>query len=363
MAQPSARRWPLGGLIFAFFTADGLLHFQYRYLEAVSMRRTIPPIEPFIDEMTGSWGGMLLFLPLVWLVRRWPLGRETWRRRLPVYLAAMVASSIVHTTILWGWRGAVWTLLGMGAYDYGDMRFRYFMEMANDVVSFWIFVAVLMGFAAWRAARERALREAELRAELARAQVQSLERRLHPHFLFNALNTISSVMYDDPAAADRMIAGLSDLLRRALRAGDAQEVPLAEELGLLESYLEIMRARFEDTLVVDVDVDDEARRALVPPLLLQPLVENAIRHGADPASRRVQAALYARRAGSALHVEVRDRGCGIPGAQPKEGTGLSTTARRLSALYGEAQRLQLENAAGGGLRVTIELPFRASSAV
>jgi LytS/YehU family sensor histidine kinase len=192
---------------------------------------------------------------------------------------------------------------------------------------------------------------------LARAQVKALEQRLHPHFLFNALNTVSQVMYEDLGAAERMIAGLSDLLRRALRASEAQEVPLAEELSLLDTYLEIMRARFCDRLAVAVSVDDDARTALVPPLLLQPLVENAIRHGADPSSYRVDAALSVRKEGQRLLVELRDHGRGLAKGAP-EGVGLSTTAERLGALYGDAQRLSLENADGGGLRVRIELPFR-----
>jgi LytS/YehU family sensor histidine kinase len=239
------------------------------------------------------------------------------------------------------------------------MRVRYFMEGANDVVTFWVFVAVLMGVAAWRTARERALREAELRGELARAQVQALERRLHPHFLFNALNTISSVMYDDVAGADRMIAGLSELLRQALRSGEAQVVSLAEELQLLERYLAIMRARFSDRLTFAVDVEEQARTAMVPPLLLQPLVENAIRHGANPASHRVNAALCVRREGQSLRVEIRDDGRGLAeGSDAKEGVGLSTTVRRLTALYGDAHTFSLQNMAEGGLRVTIELPFQ-----
>jgi two-component sensor histidine kinase len=360
--ESTRRRWAVWAAVFALFTADGLAHTQYRVLERAAMRQAVPPIEPFINEMTGSWAGFVLFVPLVSLVRRLPLGQGNWLRRLPLYVAAAVAWSVAHTTLLVVSRALVWRALGLGNYHYGVMSIRYLMEGANDVGSFWIQVGIVVGVDAWRAARERAVREADLRAELARAQVQSLERRLHPHFLFNALNTISAVMYEDLATADRMIAGLSDLLRRALRAGDAEEVALAEELALLESYLDIMRARFEDRLVVAVDADDEAKAALVPPLLLQPVVENAIRHGADPASQRVEAALSARREGGALRLTVRDHGRGLPeGISAKAGVGLSTTARVLRALYGDAQRLSLENAEGGGLRVIIELPFRPAT--
>jgi two-component sensor histidine kinase len=356
MRLPTAR-WKIWAIVFALFTADGLLHAEYRHLERVAMRHDSALIEPLIDELTGSWSTFLLFLPLAWMVRRWALRRETWMRYVPMYLGAMVLFSALHTTMMAVSRAIIWRASGLGTYDYGDMSVRYFMEGANDVVGFWLLVGIVVGVDAWRAARERAVREAELKAELARAQVKALEQRLHPHFLFNALNTVSSVMYEDPAAADRMIAGLSDLLRRALRAGEAQEVPLAEELSLLERYLEIMRARFSDRLAVAVEVDEDARAALVPPLLLQPLVENAIRHGADPASHRVDASLSVKKDGAKLKVAVRDHGRGLDGTPP-EGVGLSTTAQRLDALYGSAQRLELRNAEGGGLLVTIELPFR-----
>jgi LytS/YehU family sensor histidine kinase len=123
-----------------------------------------------------------------------------------------------------------------------------------------------------------------------------------------------------------------------------------------------MKARFEDRLDVALEIDDDAKAAMVPPLLLQPLVENAIRHGADPASHRVRAALRARRDGAALRLEVRDHGRGLAGAKPAEGIGLSTTARRLATLYGDGHRLAFEDADGGGLRVTIELPFRTAVA-
>jgi signal transduction histidine kinase len=361
MIAPAGTRSRMVWLVVAFFTADGLLHFGYRYLDYVARGVDVSPFVPFAEEVSGSWATVPIFPVIVWLVGALPLGRATWLRRLPAYLAVMTAASFVHTSLMWGARELVWRAVYGRSYDYGDMHVRYFMEFANDVVWFWLFVAVIMGFFAYRAARARELREAELEAGLARAEVESLERRLHPHFLFNALNTISQVMYEDPAAADRMLSGLSDLLRRALAAGGAQEVPLADELALLDRYLDIMRARFSDRLAVDVDIDDEARGALVPPLLLQPLVENAIRHGVDPATHRVDAALSARREGSALRLTVRDRGPGIADAAgARRGVGLSTTERRLSALYGADQRLSLRNAEGGGLAVTIELPFRTA---
>ncbi len=348
--------------VVAAWLLYGLLLFGYKHLDHVARRANVPAIVPFLEEMTGALSALLLFPALVAFVRRFPLTRAAWLRRLPLHVAFALLTSVAHTWLMARSRALVFPLLGLGAYDYGDMGVRYWMELANDLASYAILVMLVAGYDALRAARAREIAEAELRAELARAEVQNLERRLHPHFLFNALNTISSVMYEDPAAADRMIAGLSDLLRRALRTGDAQEVPLVEELALLGGYLEIMRARFEERLHVALHVDDDATGALVPPLLLQPLVENAIHHGVDPSSRCVRAALRVQRDGGALRLEIRDHGKGLAGAKPGEGIGLSTTARRLATLYGEKHRFAFDDAEGGGFRVTIELPFRTAPA-
>ena len=353
-----SREFASRGWVVALWMLHGLLLFGYRHLDHVARHAAIPAVVPFIEEMTGALAGLVLFVPFVRFLRRFPLGARTWLRHAPLHLVAMVVISFTHTWMLSWSRRLVFPAVGLGAYDYGDMRVRYWMELSNDAASYCILVMIVMGYDALRTARAREIAHAELRAELARAEVQNLERRLHPHFLFNALHTISAVMYDDPAAADRMLSGLSSLLRRALRTSDAHEVPLREEIALVEDYLAIMRARFEERLDVVLDVDDDAARALVPPLLLQPLLENAIHHGADPRTHRVRAALRAKRDGAALRLEVRDHGRGLGGARPKEGIGLSTTSRRLATLYGDAHRLAFEEADGGGLRVLVELPFR-----
>ena len=353
--------WRVRLFVVAAWLLYGLLLFGYKHLDHLARHVPCPAIVPFLEEMTGVLSALLLFPALVAFVRRFPFARATWWRTLWLYVAFTIPTSLAHTWLMARSRALMFPLLGLGPYDYGDMSVRYWMEMANDLAAYAILVMLIVGYDALRAARAREIAQAELRAALARAQVENLERRLHPHFLFNALNTISSIMYEDPAAADRMIAGLSDLLRRALRTGEAQEVPLVEELALLDGYLDIMRARFEERLHVTLEIDDDTKGAFVPPLLLQPLIENAIRHGADPSSHRVHAALRVRRDGVALRLEVRDHGRGLCGAKPAEGIGISTTARRLASLYGDDHRFAFEDADGGGLRVTIELPFRTTS--
>ena len=205
------------------------------------------------------------------------------------------------------------------------------------------------------------MRLARVEAELGEARLEALEGRLHPHFLFNALNTVSSVMYEDVAVADTMLSRLADLLRRTLRRPGGSDVPLSEELETLDLYLSIMRARFADRLQVDVTVEEDARTARVPPLVLQPLVENAIIHGDPGAAARI--GVRARRDNGTLLLEVEDNGPGVAGP-PSEavgrGIGLGTTARRLAHLYGDRAGVTLENLPGGGVRAVITLPFEAT---
>jgi LytS/YehU family sensor histidine kinase len=178
---------------------------------------------------------------------------------------------------------------------------------------------------------------------------------LQPHFLFNTLNTIAELVHDDPESADRMIAGLSELLRKTLDLGEAQDVTLDEELRVLDLYLDIQRIRFGERLQVLLDVPDDARAARVPPLLLQPLVENSIRHGLAASSSAGRIEIRARRAQRRLTIDIVDDGESIAAAAPK-GIGLSNVRARLEALYGDAFSLELTPAMARGTHVRIDIP-------
>ena len=346
------RRLRAASIVFAYFTAVGLLFFGYRYLESVANREAVSPLEPFINEvLTGAWMAALLFPLVARVARRYPFDRANWLRRLPLHLGALAAYSLAHTSLLWLSRNALYPLFGLRPYDYGEMTARYPMEFFHDVIAYTIVVSLLHLF-------DRHVRAAQLEAQLAQARLENLRLQLQPHFLFNALNTISSVVYEDPRKADAMIAGLSDLLRRTITDSDAQLVPLAREIETLEVYLDIMRRRFEDKLHVDVRIDPDVQTALVPHLLLQPLVENSIRHGADPRSHAVSVTLLAERDGANVHVRIRDRGRGLPDGDVRRGTGLSNTAQRLEQLYGREHRLAFQNGDDGGLVVSVLVPYR-----
>jgi two-component system LytT family sensor kinase len=349
--------WPAA---FAVATLLGLLSFTYYWLDDVVRANPTPPLEPLVEELTGYWGAMLLVPIGVRLARRWPPAVNP---RMLAHVGGLLALSAASTTWNWGARSLLFPLLGMGRYDYGRMPLRYLMELPKGAIMYVLLLAFVVLLDRYRAAREQELRVAEMEAGLARAQLQNLSAQLQPHFLFNALNAVSSVMYEDVERADRMVASLSELLRASLRASRDQQIPLAEELEVLERYLELMRARFGERLTVDVKVDDDVRGARVPAMLLQPVVENALRHGAPEPPRPARVAVRARRVGDALVIEVRDNGPGLRGAPPVgTGVGLTNTADRLRATYGDAQALEFDDAPGGGLIVRMTMPFHPSAA-
>ena len=197
--------------------------------------------------------------------------------------------------------------------------------------------------------------------QLAEAQLHSLRLQLQPHFLFNTLNTITALIATEPRAAERMVAGLSELLRASLRLADEQEVPLARELDHLRLYVDIQQTRFGDRLAVAMDVDPAVRGALVPSLLLQPLVENAIRHGITPRAAGGRISVRASRDADELRLEVRDDGVGAAthdGVLAREGVGLTNTRERLRRLHGARHRFAYESRVGSGFSVRIAVPFR-----
>jgi LytS/YehU family sensor histidine kinase len=200
------------------------------------------------------------------------------------------------------------------------------------------------------------VRAADLERRLAVAESQALGTQLTPHFLCNALQAVSTLLHRDTRAADAMVVALSDLLRMTLRGSAAPEVPLSRELAVVERYVEVMRFRFGSELRLTTDAAPEARRAIVPQLLLQPLVENAILHGFRDRTGEVRVA--AERGGEMLYCTVSDNGRGLGPGRLIEGIGVGGTRERLRALYGDRQRFEIAESPGGGVSVTLVLPYR-----
>ena len=349
-------------LTFLGFTTFGILNFQYRYLDNLARGVHHTFAIRLFEEMTGAYVGLVLFPFVIWAIRRARIRRDNWWIMVPLNFLVMCAFSIADTTGMSVVRRALAPLFGLGQYDYGIMLYRYPMELAQHVLLFWFAVGAIYTFDSYREARDRQVASADLEARLAEAQLQNLQLQLQPHFLFNALNTISSVMYDDVRRADTMLAQLSDLLRRTLQTGHSQEIPLEDELALVKSYIAIMEERFGDDLQVEFVVDPHVVHALVPQLILQPLVENAMRHARNPLIPPLVLCIAATQENSELLLRVQDNGPGMAvdvSDHMVKGIGLSNTEQRLRSLYGTRQQMLLANA--NGLRVTIRLPLHTET--
>jgi two-component system, LytTR family, sensor kinase len=356
--------WRLAALWAAAFTLVGLLEFSYHYLDVLVRSNSEPLAIKFIEEMSAAYGAAVLLPLAIWVARRARRSGAGGWRLLLVHVAILPVYSAMHTSWNAVTRELLFPLLGLGAYDYGRMPLRYAMELPMDVLGFTLWMGLVYLFDRYSESRDREVRVAQLETELTRVRLSALEGQLRPHFLFNVLNTISSVMYEDVAAADTMLARLADLLRRTLRRPEGAEIPLAEEIETLELYLDIMRVRFAERLSVDVQVDDAVRAAAVPALVLQPLVENALRHGDPGPGVPARIAVRARRDDGSLLLEVEDNGPGLSGTQADavgKGVGLANTTRRLEQLYGKGQALTLSNLTEGGLRVAVALPYHTVS--
>jgi two-component system, LytTR family, sensor kinase len=309
------------------------------------------------------WYGWAALTPVVLsIARRFPLERDTWKRSAPVHMLAVPILILLHVALV---ECVYVTVPGTGYLGkltwWERVQRNYFWNFDWEMMTYAAIIAFSHAASYFRQAQDRALRAAHLEARLAEAQLQALQRQLHPHFLFNTLNGISALMHRDVQAADRMLVRLSDLLRMALDRRSAQEVPLSDDLEFLAKYLEIEQARFGERLSVRYDFDPDTLDALVPNLLLQPLVENSVRHAIAALSQGGVIEVTSRRVGDTLELRVRDNGPGLSKERtpsPSGGLGLTNTRSRLEHLYGSAQHLQFSDTPGGGLTVTVVLPFR-----
>lgn len=336
------------GWLFLLFTAIGLLFFSYHYLDDLARGQSGTLLHRFIEEMTGAYTAAVLMPFVIWFARRFP-----W----PAQILGALLYSIVHTSLMAISRTILFPLTGLGHYDYGIMSYRYPMEASHDLIVYPIVIGFVYFFDRIRKAREAEIVAARLQRELAEAKLENLRLQLHPHFLFNTLNAVSSVMYEDVRKADAMLARLSEFLRVILTTSDAREITLDEELEIERMYVDIMKARLENTLQLSVSVDADARLARVPALMLQPIIENAIRHGLDSRRNALDIAIDAVRQDSTVHIRVRDDGIGLQSPEPKYGNGLTNVKSRLEHLYGTGARLRIAQLAPHGTEVCLQFPF------
>jgi len=307
------------------------------------------------------WYSWALLVPVIlWLARRYPLDRTRWLRSLPMHLAGVLALTFAHVclTELVVWAAPLPEARRLTLWQ--NVVRSYVWSFDWNMAVYWAVIAFSHAAKYHREMQERTVRASQLEARLAEARLEALQRQLHPHFLFNTLNAISALMYRDVDAADGMLAQLSDLLRMALEQRGVQEVALKDELEFVGKYLGIEQARFRERCSVRVDVDPETLDARVPNLVLQPIVENSVRHAVSTSLEPRRIEIRARRDGDMLRLEVRDDGPGLPAGTtpPGRGVGLANTRARLEQLYGSSHHLRFSRPPAGGLTVTIEIPFR-----
>ncbi|HYH83797.1 MAG TPA: histidine kinase [Longimicrobium sp.] len=306
----------------------------------------------------------MLVTPLVfWISRRFVSGRHNRVARIVLLFAGGIAVSIFVDLALDFIRVYVLNLRFRGRQGFDPWRSLTRLWFMREMVVYCGIVAAGLArdyFWRYRARQEEAVRlqaeTARLQAQLAEARLATLRTQLDPHFLFNTLNAVSALVERDPRGVRRMIARLSELLRHSLEGAAETEVTLGQELAFVDKYLEIMRIRFQGTLEVELRVDDDVREALVPNLVLQPLVENAVKHGVGRLRGAGKIQIAAHRRDGRVVLRVRDNGPGLA-ADPRDGVGLRNTRERLAQLYGDAQSLDLRPAEGGGTEAEVSLPF------
>ncbi len=340
-------RWGLG---FAGWTVLALLSASQW---AVSLAADGKPIRwgTLLGSRLADWYSCGVFTPLFfWLARRFPIDRQRWARHIPLHLGAAAAATPIKFALQ---RWVVTEVLGQ---PFPPLARALTHAFITENIAFWCVIAAVHALVFQQRVREREALTARLQVRLSEAQLEALSARLHPHFLFNTLQGISTLVYRDPAAADAMLGHLSTLLRRALARGQGHEVPLSEELALLDEYLAIVQLRFGDRVRIVRAIDDAVLPCLVPQLLLQPLVENAIEHGIARRAGSGTIHLEARWEGAEVRITVGDDGPGL--VQPQaEGVGLGNTRLRLEELYGGAGRLTLAAGVSNGLTVTVRVPY------
>jgi two-component system LytT family sensor kinase len=364
MMEPLSRR-VTARLIFAVATVLGIFSsFQaYNYVSLFTEREPRMP-HLLALNMTYWYAWAVLVPPILWLARRYRFERQTWRRAAVVHTLGVVVFTLTHAVLTVSLRQPLAAALDIKIWGtwWSDFQRLFFFNFDYDMMTYWAVVGLSHALDYHREAQERALTAAQLETRLAEAQLQALQRQLHPHFLFNTLHTISALMHRDTEAADAMLARLSDLLRLTLERLGVQEIPLKEELEFLEKYLEIERTRFGERLTIQMEIEPETLDVCVPNLILQPLVENAIRHGIAPRVGGGRLHIVARRTGDRLWLMVRDNGAGLTKAKLdafNQGVGVSNTRSRLQRLYPGTHRFDFHEPSDGGLAVTIELPVTA----
>lgn len=344
--------WTLFGILNAIQT-----HYRYEMAE-----RPLSWGQALLVEVSFHWIWALLTPLVLWMAERFPIAKAHWWRNSLIHLASAVVLGIISKS---AWDSTIlpYVMPGKGPNSLTEAFRMALLTLDYGVLHYGIVLLAQHAYSYFRRAEKDRIRATQLEMELARAQLQALKMQLHPHFLFNTLNTISELIHSDPGTAEKMVIRLSDFLRLTLDHMGIPEVPLMVELDFLKRYLEIEQMRFEERLKVDFEVDGASVHGRVPNLLLQPIVENALKHGLSRISGTGRICIRSWAVAGRLMLKVTDNGPGVPGngtVNVREGVGIANTRRRLQQVYGEDHLFSLSNVKGGGFEVTIDVPLRLS---
>ena len=320
-------------------------------------------------QLTWFSPWILLVPAIVRAAQSFPIDKQNWMRSLMIHVGLCLLFSFIHLTLYISLSriigGDIWAKVTEKDADYFSTLFRLYTSPSQvnfrlRLLIYAVTVLVSLTLDYYDRLQGREIELSKLEKQLADAQLQALKMQLHPHFLFNTLNSVSALMYKDTTAAEAMIVKLENFLHMTLESSGSQEVTLRKELEFLNYYLQIEQIRFQDRLAVQMEIDPATLDARVPNLIMQPIVENAIRHGV--ASRAAHGCIEIRthRTNGVIQLQVKDNGPGLEKENhvPREGVGLSNTRLRLQQIYGDLYRFDLTNAPGGGVIATVELPYQ-----
>jgi sensor histidine kinase YesM len=361
------QRWVRLGLIWGIWTFIGIVFTLQGYFTSYRSERPMPFTDSLYLQMTWSYLWALATPLVLWASARLPIERNNWIRSALLHVPISILLSVFLTAlghiVLW----LYWSWPLGKPFSFEKMS-RFVVANFSEGIGIYLLIALTsyaVGY--YRRYREGQVRTLQLEAQLSQSQLQALKMQLHPHFLFNTLHSISALLTKDVESARKMITRLGDFLRLTLENSGSQEVTLQQEMEFLSCYLEIERIRFQNRLVTRVDLAEQTLDAKVPNLILQPIVENAIRHGIAPRSTPGLIEIEAKQHNGALRIQVRDNGPGLSDHRTsvnlfKKGLGLANTETRLERLYGAAHLFDLSNNPDGGLIVTLEIPFHKDGA-
>lgn len=348
--------------IWAVWTLFGLFFTTQMALQSQLWKTAVPFWRILSWQFVSGYVWFALTPLILFLANRFPFEASRWKVSLPVHIVAAVVVALFQQSIDALLLPQLGYPPGREFKSYGEAyQYFVFVNLHLSVLIYAGVVGIKSAYSYYQKYREQELQASRLEARLAQSRLQVLKMQLHPHFLFNTLNAISELIHRDPESADRMLTDLSDLLRLSFENLEVQEIPLKQELEFLEKYLEIELVRFHDRLTVDMKISPDTLDASVPNMILQPLVENAIKHGIAPRSSGGRIDINALRSNGHLEISVSDDGLGVPFGDVDnlpEGVGLSNTRRRLKHLYGDQHKFDLTTRENGGVGVKLEIPFR-----